>query len=97
MQRFQNKYNLKQIDEIQMYLGYCVDKVKDHGDLEDLYRRRLVTRFCSFQLGSNPEKCSQLLEPKQPAETPTSDLKTFFGWGTRSHSSSHTSQATLVS
>lgn len=78
MQRFQNKYNLKEIPEAQLYLGYCVDKVKDHGDLEDLYRR------------------SQLLEPKQPAETPTSDLKTFFGWGTRSHSSSHTSQATLV-
>ncbi len=42
MQRFQNKYNLKEIPEAQLYLGYCVDKVKDHGDLEDLYRRRFV-------------------------------------------------------
>lgn len=96
MQRFQNKYNLKEIPEAQLYLGYCVDKVKDHGDLEDLYRRRFVIGASEHFSIANTTLFSQLLEPKQPAETPTSDLKTFFGWGTRSHSSSHTSQATLV-
>lgn len=41
---------------------------------------------------------SQLLEPKQAAETPTNELKTsLFSWGSRSQAPSQTSsQITLV-
>lgn len=72
MQRFQVAFNLKAIPEAKQYLQFCLDKAKDHGDLDDLYRR------------------SQLLEPKQSAETPTgNDIKpTIFSWGTRDRSSS---------
>ncbi|KAI5118083.1 hypothetical protein M0805_009163 [Coniferiporia weirii] len=78
MQRFQVPYHLKDIPEAQSYLQFCLDRAKkEHGDLEDLYRR------------------SQLLEPKQAAETPTGELKTsLFSWGGRSQTSS--SQTTLA-
>lgn len=45
MQRFQVAYNLKDVAEAQQYLHFCLEKAKDHGDLDDLYRRRLVSKF----------------------------------------------------
>ena len=97
MQRFQIPYNLKVIPEAQQYLQFCFDKTKDHSDLEDLYRRRLVcdTARCGYSFLTSGY--SQLLEPKQPTEAPSSELKTtLFSWGSRSQASSQTSQATLV-
>ena len=40
MQRFQVPPNLKDVPEAQEYIHFCLEKVKDHGDLDDLYRRR---------------------------------------------------------
>ena len=42
MQRFQVPYNLKAISEVQEYLSGAFENAKHHGDLQDLYRRRLV-------------------------------------------------------
>ena len=35
MQRFQVAFNLKAIPEAKQYLQFCLDKAKDHGDLDD--------------------------------------------------------------
>jgi son of sevenless-like protein len=40
IQRFQVHYTLKEIQEIQDFLKDAFEKSKDHGDLQDLYRRR---------------------------------------------------------
>ena len=98
MQRFQAPYNFKTLPEVQDYLRFCFDKSKDHGDLEDLYRRRCV-QF--VDIPTWPWLIilynSLLVEPKQPADTPpSSELKQLFGWGNR-NSSSQSSQATLTS
>lgn len=46
MQHFQHPaYNLKDVAEVKQYLQFCLDKAKDHSDLDDLYRRRLVAPF----------------------------------------------------
>ncbi|KAI9510606.1 ras GEF [Russula earlei] len=42
IQRFQIPYMLKEIMEIQDYLKDAFEKSKDHGDLQDLYRRSLL-------------------------------------------------------
>jgi son of sevenless len=42
MQRFQVPYNLKEIPEVQEYLNGAFENAKHHGDLQDLYRRRLA-------------------------------------------------------
>lgn len=97
MQRFQVPYTLKDIPEAQQYLQFCLDKAKDHGDLEDLYRRRYVIKNISrFSSKSYLPLYSQLLEPKQPAETPSSELRTIFGWGSRSQGSNQSSSAATI-
>lgn len=40
LQRFQVPLNLKDVPEAQEYIHFCLEKAKDHGDLDDLYRRR---------------------------------------------------------
>jgi son of sevenless-like protein len=40
MQRFQVSYNLKEIPEVHEYLKFALEKSKNQGDLQDLYRRR---------------------------------------------------------
>ena len=42
MQRFQVPYNLKEIPEVQQYLNVVFDNARQHGDLQELYRRRYV-------------------------------------------------------
>jgi len=42
IQRFQVHYTLKEIQEIQDFLKDAFEKSKDHGDLQDLYRRSLL-------------------------------------------------------
>ena len=103
MQRFQVPYSFKTLPEVQDYLRFCLDKSKDHVDLEDLYRRRLVEThlpifFVSARFNFDCLR-SLLVEPKQPAEpAPSSELKQLFGWGNRnSSSSSQSSQATIIS
>jgi len=45
MQRFQAPYNLKKIPEVQEYLNVAFENTKNHGDLQDLYRRRCVSSY----------------------------------------------------
>jgi hypothetical protein len=40
IQRFQVPYMLKEVAETQDFLKDAFEKSKDHGDLQDLYRRR---------------------------------------------------------
>ncbi|KAF9013532.1 ras guanine nucleotide exchange factor domain-containing protein [Cyathus striatus] len=42
MQRFQVPYNLKAIPEVQEYLNVAFQNARQHGDLQDLYRRSLL-------------------------------------------------------
>ena len=48
MQRFQVAYNLKEIPEVREYLDNALEQSKQGGDLQDLYRRRLV--ICALHL-----------------------------------------------
>ena len=45
MQRFQSAYPLLEIPEVQKYLHHVLSSVQGMGDLQDLYRRRLVSCF----------------------------------------------------
>lgn len=85
MQRFQTPYNLKEIPEVQEYLNAAFDKCKHHGDLQDLYRRRLVLMV--FRGVVLICYASLMVEPKQPADAPpamTNEMRQLFSWATRS-------------
>ncbi|KAF9533235.1 ras guanine nucleotide exchange factor domain-containing protein [Crepidotus variabilis] len=76
MQRFQVQYNLKAIPEVQDYLNVAFEKSKDHGDLQDLYRRSLLVE---------PK------QPADHPSAMTSDMRQLFSWASRSNPQSTSS------
>ncbi|KAF7314351.1 hypothetical protein MKEN_00907700 [Mycena kentingensis (nom. inval.)] len=68
MQRFQVPYQLKCIDEVQEYLQGAFELAKNHGDLQDLYRRSLLVE---------PRQAADAI-------TPATDMRQLFSWATRS-------------
>jgi len=88
MQRFQVSYNLKEIPEVQAFLNDAFEKSKHHGDLQDLYRRRLVYLPIFLRITELTVVNSLLVEPKQPADQPPSgDMRQLFNWAGRSQAS----------
>ncbi|KAL5519818.1 hypothetical protein ACEPAG_1478 [Sanghuangporus baumii] len=72
MQHFQVAYNFKDVAEAQQYLHFCLDKAKDHGDLDDLYRRSQLLE---------PKRAAE-------APAANELRPSIFGWGNRSQASS---------
>ncbi|EJC98507.1 ras GEF [Fomitiporia mediterranea MF3/22] len=72
MQRFQVSYNLKDVAEAQQYLHFCLDKTKDHGDLDDLYRRSQLLE---------PKRAAE-------APAASELKPSIFSWGNRSQTAS---------
>ncbi|RXW22464.1 hypothetical protein EST38_g3380 [Candolleomyces aberdarensis] len=71
MQRFQVRYNLKAIPEVQEYLNVAFERARHHGDLQDLYRRSLLVE---------PKQAAD----SGPAAVPANDMRQLFHWAIRS-------------
>ncbi|KAJ3520296.1 hypothetical protein NMY22_g12819 [Coprinellus aureogranulatus] len=67
MQRFQCRYNLEPVPEVQHYLTVVFEATRNHSDLQDLYRRSLLLEPAGIATGNIEQLFNWAAQPDQTA------------------------------